>query len=408
MSHISLSHLQSQKTVGHFLKMLRMLLRDGGAGKSLIDKLELFKDDPGLLERAIIASEISLEFLDVLLARLFGSDIGKNVSAESSSALNVLCENLELFANQDKASGNTRERSLGSDDESNVAREGLQRQVTDLERQIVAMQRQLQMQSNVSVVTSSVEKRLEEVVSSCERRLREEEEREAALIKDVSAQVAGIREDVSRLEQELDSRTALAVQGLRDEVSRLKAAEEKLKADMQRHRHIQVYDSSKPLDGIIAHLTREIGNVHEQGIVNVTASSTGATACHPRYVTSLGVNLCFGSKNEPNSWICWDFKEGRVSPMSYSIMTILRGQGNRHLKSWALEVSNDGENWKVIDSRENSNDLNDCIATENFKIRPRPCGSFRFVRLRMTGPNHFGDYSLHINSLEFFGDLLLM
>ena len=35
-----------------------------------------------------------------------------------------------------------------------------------------------------------------------------------------------------------------------------------------------VYNSSKPLDGVIAHLTREYGgNVHDKGIVNVTASS---------------------------------------------------------------------------------------------------------------------------------------
>ena len=78
-----------------------------------------------------------------------------------------------------------------------------------------------------------------------------------------------------------------------------------------------------------------------------------------------------------------------------------------HPKSWVLEVSNDGSegSWTVVDSRENSFDLNDKFVTRNFAVSARPSGAFRFVRLRLTGKNHRGENFLQVCALELFGTL---
>ena len=144
-----------------------------------------------------------------------------------------------------------------------------------------------------------------------------------------------------------------------------------------------------PLDGIIAHLTRKCGgNVHKKGVVEVTGSSW-ATGSEP-HVADLGTNLHFQSNDEPNSWICYDFKERRVAPTSYSIRMCCWG----FMRSWVLEVSDDGMNWEVIDRQENSNDLKGAFMTHNFVLSAPPSGSFRFVRLQM-----IPSYLLHLKSL---------
>ena len=169
-----------------------------------------------------------------------------------------------------------------------------------------------------------------------------------------------------------------------------------------------VYDSSKPLEGVIAHLTRECGgNVHDKGIVNVTASSVynDDSDYHPKNAVDLGTDSLYCSKNEKDTWICYDFKERCVIPTSYSVRSQGNGPGNSHLKSWVIEVSNDGSSWTEIDRRDNNNDLNDKYATANFKISKVPSESFRFFRLKQTGPNHRGYDYLAISSLEIFGTL---
>ena len=160
-----------------------------------------------------------------------------------------------------------------------------------------------------------------------------------------------------------------------------------------------VFDYVKPLDGIIAHLTRECGgNVHTQGIVLVTASD----GTKPDDVVILGSGSDFSAWGE-NSWICYDFQGMRVTPRSYSIQTSWRGS---YPKSWAFEVSNDGNDWLAVDRRDDNNELNSKGAIRNFTISDIT-GSFRFIRFRLTGPNHSDNYELRIRSLEVFGNLIM-
>ena len=171
-----------------------------------------------------------------------------------------------------------------------------------------------------------------------------------------------------------------------------------------------VYDESRKLDGVIAYLTRECGgNVHEKGLVHVVASSVldgDGSPYQPKNAVDLGTNSYYASKDEQNSWICYDFKDRRVIPTSYSVRSYGAASGGDHPKSWVIEVSNDGteNSWTEIDRRDN-NDLNYNRVTVNFKISQLPSESFRFFRLRHTGKNHNGNNYLILSSLEIFGTL---
>ena len=94
-------------------------------------------------------------------------------------------------------------------------------------------------------------------------------------------------------------------------------------------------------------------------------------------------------------------------PKLSSFTTRRKHSSGDNPKSWVLEVSNDGSegSWAVVDSRDDNNDLNDKHVTRNFALGTPQGGSFRFVRLRQTGKNHYGNDHLIISALELFGVL---
>ena len=156
-------------------------------------------------------------------------------------------------------------------------------------------------------------------------------------------------------------------------------------------------------------MTRECGgNVHDKGIVDVTASTVEMLAFQPKNVADLKRDWYYKSHNLEGSWICYDFKERRVIPTSYTVRSIDQGSGWFHLRSWVIQVSNDGRSWTEIDRRTDNNDLNGARAIANFKISNVPCETFRFFRLKTTGKNHCNwdsRYQLIISALEVFGAL---
>ena len=169
------------------------------------------------------------------------------------------------------------------------------------------------------------------------------------------------------------------------------------------------YDSSKPLNGIIAHLTERFhGNVHDKGVVEVTGSApySNNVAYCPKHAVDLGSEKNYYSQNSENSYLCYDFKERRVIPTSYSLRSNgWGGRGHYHPKTWVFEGSNDGKAWTELDHRDNNEDLNDKFAIHNFEITSNSHDTFRFIRLRQTGMNHNGSQELIINSMEIFGFL---
>ena len=170
------------------------------------------------------------------------------------------------------------------------------------------------------------------------------------------------------------------------------------------------YDHARPLDGIIADITRRCGGHTE--ISRVVGIISAFHGIHTPHVSEIGTDSIWMSSCQSNASIGYDFRLMRVTPTSYSIRTgrtVPSEDGCRlegwHPKSWVFEVSNDEEAWDAVDHRNNNYDLNGIYVTHNFQISPQLKQSFRFVRIRMTGKNHAGTDGFAISSFEVFGTI---
>jgi hypothetical protein len=163
------------------------------------------------------------------------------------------------------------------------------------------------------------------------------------------------------------------------------------------------FNHSSPLQGIIAQLTaRYGGNLHERGIVNVTGSSleNGPFAAH--HVANLTDTSEFHSLDQPNQWVCYDFRTMRLRPTYYAFRCW--GAADRtkkiEIKNWVIEVSNDHKNWTEIDRHEN--DVKVPGTTRAHEVHSREF--YRFIRIRQHGPGGYGNYLVMV-AFEVFGQL---
>jgi hypothetical protein len=155
------------------------------------------------------------------------------------------------------------------------------------------------------------------------------------------------------------------------------------------------------LDGIIAYLSRECGgNVHERGIVDISAKGTIGDAFSPKSAADLqGTNL-FQSENGPDQWLCYDFKTRCVRPTHYSI----HAHRGYWLRWWVLEGSADGLSWSLLDEQKDNSTTNPTHPIGTFSVSRS--SEWRFIRLRQTGKNGCGDFWVLLHAFELFGELL--
>jgi hypothetical protein len=107
------------------------------------------------------------------------------------------------------------------------------------------------------------------------------------------------------------------------------------------------------------------------------------------------------SLNEPNQWLCYDFKDRKVRPTRYSIHAHSSGY---YLRSWIFEGSMDGSRWTELDCH-----TNDQTTNSNHPIGTFPVSQHfecQFVRLRQTGVCAEGNHHLILFAMEIFGDLI--
>lgn len=173
------------------------------------------------------------------------------------------------------------------------------------------------------------------------------------------------------------------------------------------------YDEKKKnsFDGIIQYLTNQCGdNVHKKGIVEVKMPSMYSNRSAERAVDLNNASTFAQTNGQENSWLKYDFKNKKVHPTYYSIRTREDYYEKCYNpKTWVIEGSNtDIENdWTLLDSR----DI-DCFKEKSavctFKITTQlACDtSFRYLRMKLTGPDTGGAHYLSISALEYFGCLL--
>lgn len=168
------------------------------------------------------------------------------------------------------------------------------------------------------------------------------------------------------------------------------------------------YDERGNFFGIINHFIEESGgNISEK--VDVTASSQFMGK--PIFVTDLLDKLkYFMSDNRPNSWIKYEFINSKIKPTRYAIRTWDNMKNGGHLKNWVIEGSNTDrdDDWKILDERNEIENLNDNNAEVNFQIQTklRQDELFKFIRLRQTGPNVSGKNFLILSAFELFGTVM--
>jgi hypothetical protein len=153
--------------------------------------------------------------------------------------------------------------------------------------------------------------------------------------------------------------------------------------------------------GLIHHLCDEChGNVHKRSVINITCSSSERNECWQ--VVNYYWNEYFRTRDSPNSWIQFDFKDRFVSLTHYALKS--DGQSGHHLQEWTVSGSKDGNSWTIIDRRKQQ-DLNGNFVTKLFECGEKSSFArfYRYVRLTQTGKNSSGHDYLMLANIEFFG-----
>ena len=210
-------------------------------------------------------------------------------------------------------------------------------------------------------------------------------------IEKLKAENAKQSEEQRRKEEELKK--------LKDENDRL----EKLK-QQEKQRGVSLRHSERgDFNGIIKYLTDQTrGNLHQNGTVNVT---TNCKSTCGKLEGILDFNENYHYHLQPiDSWICLDFKNKKVRIENYSIKTNKDAINSGHLKSWKIEVSNDGSSWYDIDNRVNCSTLNGSRLTGTFSATHNEYS--RFVRIHQTGQTWCGSDDSWFYYIEFYGYLL--
>jgi hypothetical protein len=160
----------------------------------------------------------------------------------------------------------------------------------------------------------------------------------------------------------------------------------------------------KSLEGIVSYLTtKHGGNVHDNGVICVTASGVYASGYDSRNAVDLqNLSSRFCSKSESKSWICYEMKNMEITLTHYSILSVPYGPNStHHPKSWCVEVSLDGQEWMEVHRCGENSDLNGPSLIGTYEVtESHRC---RFVRLRQAGSTHTNDNYLYISGFEIFG-----
>ena len=165
--------------------------------------------------------------------------------------------------------------------------------------------------------------------------------------------------------------------------------------------------SDNNLKGIFSYL-RTQSDINDE--VKVTYSSHGCGDA--KLLLDIENSKNFYTKDLENSWICFEFTNHKIIPSNYTIKSCNNGTNGNHLKSWKIEVSEDGNSWTKVDEQKDCPSLNGPHQTHTFpiddgKIESKEEG-IKYIRIYMTGPNWYSPgtyYYLDLCSIEFYGEL---
>lgn len=163
--------------------------------------------------------------------------------------------------------------------------------------------------------------------------------------------------------------------------------------------------TGNPFSGIFDALSKQYkGNICVKNIISIDGNIFDGSPPTSSIVDFNHKGLCYNSKNQPNSYICFDFKNSSISVSSYTIKSSNHTSPD-YLQTWVLEGSNNKKEWITLDMHENDK----CLASDSkvcvFSIKDQDKSNqrFKFIQLRMTGESIQGHNYLDILNIEFFG-----
>ena len=165
---------------------------------------------------------------------------------------------------------------------------------------------------------------------------------------------------------------------------------------------INVTFGEDPFNGIFHEMIKrcENKNPHNLKLIEIIPSDSICDT-YPHVIEGNFKSHWFTYVPDPS--LTFDFKDYSVKINGYSIGTYSGGPGYAHLKSWDLEGSNDKENWAIIQSIRDSDNLNDAKKVAYFKVENET--PFRYIRLHMIGKSWSGADFMVIRNIEFFGSV---
>lgn len=170
------------------------------------------------------------------------------------------------------------------------------------------------------------------------------------------------------------------------------------------HSKMKTFSIENEFEGIVSYLyEKSKGKIEKE--INIFASGINNDYSLPKTVAMFNdPGKYFVSKPEFGSWICFDFKEHRVSPTGYSIRTSKYSQVNSiNPRNWVIEASNDCQSWDIIDEVNNCSYTNGPYYSHTFKVNRQNDIEYQYVRMRQTGPNWYNssNYNQNNNDTDF-------
>ena len=165
------------------------------------------------------------------------------------------------------------------------------------------------------------------------------------------------------------------------------------------------FKKNNGFDGILSYLTKQTnGNVQTNGTVEIKCSflCCGSLESLVNY-DDPSQRIHIRGKPSPY-WIQIDFKGRKVQINSYMIRS--NDDGGRFLKSWAVEISEDGSSWEKVDEQINNYDLKGNQKTKLFTLSGDMTKPFRFIRIISNKENHYNNNGFSLGNLELYGKII--
>lgn len=157
-------------------------------------------------------------------------------------------------------------------------------------------------------------------------------------------------------------------------------------------------------NGIIKYLNDKTnGNIINE--IDITSSSISLGNEPIKATLFDDLKSYFHTNGEENSYICFDFKDKRIVPTHYQLRSGPWYKNAHNPKNWVIEVSNDNQNWEIIDEQKECEIINGKSIAHLFQISNSNSNEFRYIKMRQNGKNCAEGFYFNISSFELYGKL---